>query len=75
MYTVKISSKGRIVLPIAVRTLLGLKPGMRVNVVAKGTAATLSLAPESTLLDIQVMLNYAGARVPIKAMRVTDYTG
>ena len=36
MDAVLISTKGQIVLPIAVRKALGLKPGMRVNVKLDG---------------------------------------
>jgi AbrB family looped-hinge helix DNA binding protein len=73
MLTVKISSKGRILLPIAIRNALGLKAGMRVMVTLEGSSAGISLAPKSTLADIQALLNYGGPTVPISAMRVTNY--
>jgi AbrB family looped-hinge helix DNA binding protein len=71
-----ISTKGQIVLPIAVRNALGLKPGMRVNVKVDGKKALLTLAPEKKtvkLSEIQALLKYDGPPIPISAMRVTDY--
>ena len=71
-----ISTKGQIVLPIAVRKALGLKPGMRVNVKLDGKRALLTPAPaqaKSSLQEIQSLLQYDGPVVPVSAMRVTDY--
>ena len=45
MDAVLISTKGQIVLPIAVRKALGLKPGMRVEVKLDGKRALLTPAP------------------------------
>jgi AbrB family looped-hinge helix DNA binding protein len=73
---VLISTKGQIVLPIAVRKALGLKPGMRVNVSVEGKRALVSLAPaphSASLQDIQALLGYEGETVPVSDMRVTDY--
>ena len=70
------STKGQVVLPIAVRKALGLKPGMRVRVVLEGKRAVLTPAPaaESASLDqLQALLHYDGPCVPVAAMRVTDY--
>ncbi len=57
MFTVKISNKGRILLPIANQNALGLKVGMRVMVTLEGTSVGIALAPKSTLADIQALLN------------------
>ena len=76
MDAVLISTKGQIVLPIAVRKALGLKPGMRVNVKLDGKRAVLTPAPAvktASLQAIQALLTYAGPTVPVSAMRVTDY--
>jgi AbrB family looped-hinge helix DNA binding protein len=76
MDAVLISTKGQIVLPIAVRRALGLKPGMRVKVSLDGKRAVLTAAatPQTTRLrDIQDLLAYEGEPVPVSAMRVTDY--
>lgn len=76
MDAVLISTKGQIVLPVAVRRALGLKPGMRVKVSLDGKRAVLTPAPskETTQLkDIQALLAYDGKPVPVQAMRVTDY--
>jgi AbrB family looped-hinge helix DNA binding protein len=76
MDAVLISTKGQIVLPIAVRKALGLKPGMRVNVSVEGKRAMLTLAPApktASLQDIQALLAYDGDTIPVSAMRVTDY--
>jgi AbrB family looped-hinge helix DNA binding protein len=78
MDAVLISTKGQIVLPIAVRKALGLKPGMRVNVKLDGMRALLTPAPghaqaPSNLQAIQSLLKYDGPVVPVSAMRVTDY--
>jgi AbrB family looped-hinge helix DNA binding protein len=76
MDAVLISTKGQIVLPVAVRRALGLKPGMRVHVQVDGRKATVTPvapAPTSSLKDIQDLLHYDGPSVPIEAMRVTDY--
>ncbi|MFY7917421.1 MAG: AbrB/MazE/SpoVT family DNA-binding domain-containing protein [Rubrivivax sp.] len=42
---VLISTKGQIVLPVAVRTALGLKPGMRVQVKVEGKRANPRALP------------------------------
>ncbi len=76
MSAVLISTKGQIVLPVAVRRALGLKPGMRVNVKVDGKSARLTPAPAkkiTTLEEIQSLLKYTGPVVPIRAMRVTGY--
>ena len=76
MDAVLISTKGQIVLPIAVRRALGLKPGMRVSVSVEGKSARLVPAPAkatTSIADIQALVNYRGPVVPISAMRVTDY--
>ncbi len=76
MDAVLISTKGQIVLPIAVRQALGLKPGMRVKVSLDGKRAVLTAAatPQTARLqDIQDLLAYEGEPVPVSAMRVTDY--
>lgn len=76
MDAVLISTKGQIVLPIAVRRALGLKPGMRVKVSLDGKRAVLTAAPTrqtTQLHDIQALLAYDGKAVPVSAMRVTDY--
>ena len=78
MSAVLISTKGQIVLPVAVRKALGLKPGMRVNVKVDGKRAMLTPAPAKktvTLKEIQALLEYAGPTIPVSDMRVTDYKG
>lgn len=78
MGAVLISTKGQIVLPIAVRKALGLKPGMRVNVRLDGKKALItptSVKKSTRLEDIQALLEYDGPTVPLSAMRVTDYKG
>lgn len=78
MSTVLMSTKGQIVVPIAVRKALGLKPGMRVSVKLEGKHARLSLAPAAktvSLQEIQSLLKYDGPTLPITAMRVIDYKG
>lgn len=78
MSTVLISTKGQIVLPVAVRKALGLKPGMRVNVKLDGKKALITPAPAgkaASLQEIQSLLKYDGPTVPVDAMRVTDYKG
>lgn len=76
MDAVLISTKGQIVLPVAVRKALGLKPGMRVTVKLDGKRALLTPATvqaKSSLQEIQSLLQYDGPVVPVGAMRVTDY--
>ena len=78
MSAVLISTKGQIVLPVKVRKALGLKPGMRVNVKVDGKGARLTPASAkktTTLEEIQSLLKYKGPKVPVSAMRVTDYMG
>lgn len=78
MSAVLISTKGQIVLPVAVRRALGLKPGMRVNVKLEGKHARLTPAPAKrtvSLQEIQALLKYDGPVVPVSAMRVTGYKG
>ena len=76
MSAVLVSTKGQVVLPVAVRKALGLKPGMRVNIEVEGKAARITPAPakeSSTLQDVQAILRYSGPRVPIDKMRVPNY--
>jgi AbrB family looped-hinge helix DNA binding protein len=71
-----ISTKGQIVLPIAVRQALGLKPGMRVNVEVDGKKALITAAPSkkaTTLKEIQSLLKYDGPAISVAQMRVTKY--
>ena len=78
MSAVLISTKGQIVLPIAVRKALGLAPGMRVNVKVSGKSAQITPAPAkktASLKEIQALLKYDGHKVDVKDMRVTDYKG
>ena len=78
MDAVLISTKGQIVLPVAVRRALGLKPGMRVQVKVEGRRATITPAPAgkpSSLAAVQDVLAYEGPPVAIEDMRVTDYKG
>jgi AbrB family looped-hinge helix DNA binding protein len=78
MSAVLISTKGQIVLPVAVRKALGLKPGMRVNVKISGKSAQITPAPvkkTATLKEIQSLLKYDGPPVAVGDMRVTDYKG
>ena len=53
MGAVLISTKGQIVLPVAVRAALGLKPGMRVNVKVDGKKALITRAPEKKTVSLQ----------------------
>ena len=82
MNTVLISTKGQIVLPVSVRSALGLKPGMRVNVEVDGKSARLTSASASasasakttvTLTEIQALLQYRGPVVAIATMRADRY--
>ena len=76
MDAVLISTKGQIVLPVAIRRALGLKPGMRVQVRVEGKAALITPAPvgkPASLADIQALLSYDGPAVPIDDMKVNNY--
>jgi AbrB family looped-hinge helix DNA binding protein len=76
MSAVLISTKGQIVLPVAVRKALGLKPGMRVNVKVNGKSAQITPAPNKktvSLKEIQSLLQYDGPAVAVGDMRVTDH--
>ena len=76
MSAVLVSTKGQVVLPVAVRKALGLKPGMRVNIRVEGKGARITPAPAkrtSTLREIQEILKYSGPKVSVQKMRVTDY--
>jgi AbrB family looped-hinge helix DNA binding protein len=78
MGAVLISTKGQIVLPIAVRKALGLTPGMRVNVKVQGKSAQITPASAKktvSLKEIQSLLKYDGPKVAISDMKVTDYKG
>ncbi|HMO45491.1 MAG TPA: AbrB/MazE/SpoVT family DNA-binding domain-containing protein [Rubrivivax sp.] len=78
MAAVLVSTKGQVVLPLAVRKALGLEPGMRVTIEVEGKAARLTPAPAktpATLQEIQELLRYDGPRVPVRDMRVADYEG
>lgn len=78
MNAVLISTKGQIVLPVAVRKALGLTPGMRVNVKINGKSAQITPAPSKktvSLEEIQSLLKYDGPAVAVSDMRVTDYKG
>ncbi len=76
MSAVLVSTKGQIVLPVAVRKALGLRPGMRVEIRVEGKGARITPAPvkhTAKLSEIQSILKYSGPRLPVKDMRVTDY--
>lgn len=76
MSAVLVSTKGQVVLPVAVRKALGLKPGMRVNIRVEGKGARITPASAKqavTLHEIQQILSYSGRKVPVQKMRVTDY--
>ena len=78
MDAVLISTKGQIVLPVAVRRALGLKPGMRVQVKVDGKRALITPAPPAetaSLKDIQALLAYEGPPMALEDMKVTDYKG
>ncbi len=78
MGAVLISTKGQIVLPVAVRRALALTPGMRVNVVVDGKKALITRAPDKktvSLQEIQSLLKYDGPTIPVSRMRVTGYKG
>ena len=72
MVDVLISTRGRIVLPVAIRKSLELTPGMRVNVKVHGSAALITpVTPIKTvsLKDIQKLIKYEGLTVTIESMR------
>ena len=76
MGAVLISTKGQIVLPVAVRKALGLTSGMRVNVKVTGKSAQITPAhakETASLKEIQALLKYDGPKIAISDMRVTDY--
>ena len=76
MGAVLVSTKGQVVLPVAVRKALGLKPGMRVNIRVEGKGARITPVPAKeavTVREIQEILGYSGPKVPVQKMRVTDY--
>ena len=76
MGAVLVSTKGQVVLPVAVRKALGLKPGMRVHIRVDGRGARITPAPAKqavTLREIQEILSYSGPKVPIQDLRVTGY--
>lgn len=76
MSAVLVSTKGQIVLPAAVRKALGLKPGMRVDIRLEGKGARITPAPVKKtvkLEDIRAVLKYAGPKIALEDMRVTDY--
>lgn len=78
MSAVLVSTKGQIVLPIAVRKALGIEPGSRVSVRVDGKRAVITPAPakaSTKLADIQALLRYDGPAIPVSEMRVTDYKG
>ena len=76
MGAVLVSTKGQVVLPVAVRKALGLKPGMRVNIRVEGKGARITPAPVKaavSLKEIQEILKYSGPKIPVQKIRVTDY--
>lgn len=78
MAVVLVSTKGQIVLPMAVRKALGLKPGMRVDVRLDGRCARIAPATAgkpATIDEVRAALGRSSRRVAVKDMRVTDYTG
>ena len=74
MDVVLISTKGQIVLQVAVWAALGLKPGLRVQVKVEGKRATITPTPAgkpSLLAEVQAVLTYKGPAVSVDDMRVT----
>lgn len=71
-----ISTKGQIVLPVAIRKALGLKPGMRVEVLMDGKGARIVPAPSRNgvkLTEIQALFRKPRRTVATEDLRVTDY--
>ena len=71
-----ISTKGQIVLPVAIRKALGLRPGMRVEVLMDGKGARIVPAPSRNgvrLSEIQALFRKRPPKVATKDLRVTDY--
>ena len=71
-----ISTKGQIVLPVAIRKALGLKPGMRVEVLMDGKGARIVPAPSRNgikLTEIQALFRKPRHPVATRDLRVTDY--
>lgn len=64
MAVVKVSPKYQVVIPEGVRELLGLKPGARVDVIAKGGVAYLVPVPtlESLRHDLSGQMSTKGVR-------------
>ena len=76
MSAVLVSTKGQIVLPVAIRKALGIRPGMRVEIHIDGKGARITPAPArntAKLSEIQAILKYSGKRIALKDLRVTDY--
>lgn len=76
MSDVLISTRGQIVLPVAVRKALGLIPRMRVNVEVNGRSAQITPAPSKktvSLKEIHSLLKYDGPAVAVGDVRVTDH--
>ena len=73
MSTVRVSSKGEVTLPLAVREALGIKSGMLVDVRLDGNSVFVTpirTDQRATLPEIQALRRYEGPGVPTKAMRI-----
>ena len=49
MTAVKTSSKGQVVIPVAIRQKLGIKPGQMVNLTLEGDKAVITAMPEDPI--------------------------
>ena len=67
MKTVTLSSKFQVVIPLAIRQAMGLKPGMRIVVSQHGKV--IELVPAPTLEDLKVELRGCGSKLEHEAER------
>lgn len=69
MKTVTLSSKFQVVIPLAIRQAMGLKPGMRIVVSQHGKAIELVLAPVPALAELKAELRGCGSKLEHEAER------
>ncbi len=71
MTTVTVSSKGQIVIPQDVRRKLGIEPGSRLEVVAKGGGFQATVDPQRKVGDAKSLVgiaDYQGPAISIEEM-------
>jgi len=68
MATAKMTSKGQVTIPVAVRKELGLKPGVRIDFYSKGNGEYGMRARTGSIMDLKGIFGKLGHSLTIEEM-------